>query len=93
MLQNRPTVPVLAWICRASEALFRDDDALARLQGWQITVNRGGFGRYYRDPRFDTLHACPLCDGSGESSREPSFRCSGTGRVTRIPSQWEGELP
>jgi hypothetical protein len=42
---------------RASDRLFAMNDAEARWRGWQITRVRGGFGRRYRDPAFDTLGA------------------------------------
>ena len=35
--------------------LFADEDALARARGWTIRRTRGGFGRVYRDPRWDGL--------------------------------------
>lgn len=92
VLQKRLTVLGANWIRRVGEALFREDDALARQQGWQVTVVSGGLGRRYRDPRFDALHACRRCDGSGETGSEPCALCGGSGRVTQIAT-WEGRLP
>jgi hypothetical protein len=40
---------------RGCDRLFRANDTEARWRGWQITRVRGGLGRVYRDPRFDTL--------------------------------------
>ncbi len=45
--------------------LFGDLDAQARHHGWQVTRLQHGFGRRYRDPRFDLLSACPSCAGTG----------------------------
>ena len=63
--------------------LFQAEDARARQHGWQIAVNRGGLGRTYRDPRFDTLTACPQCRGGGIGTQDtPCAPCLGTGRVS-----------
>jgi hypothetical protein len=64
------------------DRLFGKDDAIARDNGWTIEVRRGGFGRTYRDPRFDQLRCCPECGGSGRD--ELDLRCglcAGGGRV------------
>ena len=42
---------------RLTERLFAEPDARARRHGWQVTPTQGGFGRRYRDPRFDRLCA------------------------------------
>jgi hypothetical protein len=60
--------------------LFAADDARARRRGWQVTVQRGGLGRSYRDPRFDLLIRCPECRGTGPDDR-PCRLCPGTGRL------------
>jgi hypothetical protein len=66
-----------------ADLLFRDDDARARRRGWKVTILHRGFGRAYRDPRFDLLHACPACLGTGTGlPSQDCDRCSGTGRVT-----------
>ena len=65
---------------KAGQRLFARDDLIAIEHGWQITIRCGGFGRQYRDPRFDSLRSCPRCAGSGtvgETTR------NGTTRSTR----------
>ena len=63
--------------------LFQAEDARARQHGWQIAVNRGGLGRTYWDPRFDRLHRCPACGGTGTCpDGESCGPCAGTGRIT-----------
>ena len=72
-----------AWIRTAGDRLFRDEDARALRNGWQVQVRHGGLSRTYRDPRFDSLRGCPACFGTGTGQgRRPCDRCSGTGRVT-----------
>ena len=67
---------------RIYDWLFAADDARARGRGWQVTVQRGGLGRRYRDPRFDLLVACIECDGAGvDADNRPCGRCRGTGRL------------
>jgi DnaJ-class molecular chaperone len=62
--------------------LFAADDARARACGWQVTVQRGGLGRSYRDPRFDRLVTCTECLGSGvHADDRPCRTCPGTGRL------------
>jgi hypothetical protein len=39
---------------RVCDQLFMINDAEAGWQGWQVFMVRGGFGRRYRDPGFDT---------------------------------------
>jgi hypothetical protein len=63
--------------------LFAADDARARGRGWQVTVQRGGLGRSYRDPRFDLLVECPQSRGAGvDADDRPCRRCPGPGRLT-----------
>ena len=65
------------WLFQAEEA------ARARQHGWQITVNRDGLGRTYRDPRFDRFRRCPACGGTGRCpGGESCGPCAGTGRIT-----------
>lgn len=84
------------WLGRLLDAVggwwFRADDRAAIQYGWQITTHHGGLSRSYRDPRFDTLHACLRCNGSGWRDEEPCAPCSGTGRVSRTVSSPEGQL-
>ena len=67
---------------RICDRLFAADDARARGRGWQVTVQRGGLGRRYRDPRFDLLVTCTECHGAGvDADDRPCRRCPGTGRL------------
>jgi hypothetical protein len=73
--------------------LFAADDLAAIEHGWQVTASRGGLSRLYRDPRFDTARACPKCSGYGGTGSEPCVPCDGTGRVIRVASCRQGQLP
>jgi hypothetical protein len=68
---------------KAGNLLFARDDQTARGHGWKVISRYGGLARRYRDPRFDTLRACPECEGGGYAGGEPCGACQGTGRVTR----------
>lgn len=70
-------------LTRLEQRLFGDLDTQARHDGWQVTRLRRGFGRSYRDPRFDLLSTCPDCAGSGSIDGQLCEPCRGTGRVTR----------
>ena len=78
----------LAWIPRRlGDRIFTGNDTEAYWRGWQITKVHGGLGRRYRDLRFDTLAACPRCQGGGASTKDgradtPCAPCLGTGRVS-----------
>ena len=84
------------WLSKVIEAVgnrvFRADDQWAIEHNLQITPRHGGLSRSYRDPRFDTLHACPRCSGSGGNPGEPCAACAGTGRVTWADCYREGQL-
>ena len=67
---NRLPTWVRAAISTLMRRVFASGDARARQQGWQVTSTRYGFGRQYRDPRFDTLTRCPACHGRGVQGRE-----------------------
>jgi len=67
---------------RWGDGLFARNDDEASWWGWQITKTRGGLGRRYRDPRFDTLAACARCAGAGVAADAPCEPCLGTGRIT-----------
>lgn len=89
------TLPAFsAWLARCHQnlgaRLFRIEDAQARMHGWQITPIKGGFGRRYRDPRFDSLVRCRTCKGSGRQQDEPCHVCSGSGRVVMQRPHEEG---
>lgn len=70
-------------LTKLEQCLFGDLDEQARHDGWQVTRLHHGFGRRYRDPRFDLLSVCPDCSGSASTDGQPCERCQGTGRVTR----------
>ena len=75
------------WIRALTQRMFAAPDAAAQQRGWQVTSTRGGFGRSYRDPRFDTLASCGDCLGCGIKSPEtPCHTCRGTGRITVRPA-------
>jgi hypothetical protein len=69
------------WRRKLGRRLFAASDAQARANGWQVTPIRGGLGRRYRDPRFDSLAQCPDCAGTGGQAEAPCLPCSGSGRV------------
>jgi hypothetical protein len=69
-------------IRRAGNLLFEGADARAMQYGWQITPQRGGLARAYRDPRFDRFLRCPACGGTGlEPGKQSCLPCAGTGRI------------
>lgn len=70
----------LTWL---EQRLFDELDRQARHDGWQVIRLYHGFGRRYRDPRFDLLSVCSTCAGSGHADGQPCDPCRGTGRVTR----------
>jgi hypothetical protein len=75
-------MPAIFAAHRIWDRLFAADDARARERGWQITVQRGGLSRSYRDPRFDLLMACAECRGAGVGAEDRPCRvCPGTGRL------------
>ena len=77
---------MLSWLAaiprRLGDRLFAMNDNEAYWRGWQITPVRGGLGRRYRDPHFDTLAECATCWGAGVIARAPCVPCDGTGLVT-----------
>ena len=65
-----------------AQQVFAGPDADARRHGWQVTVTHGGFGRSYRDARFDYLVPCMACNGRGYNPRGTTCSaCHGTGRI------------
>jgi hypothetical protein len=86
---NLPTSRQRGWfdrlLDRAGEWLFADgEDARATARGWE--VRRGAWGtRTYRDPRWDTVHACSSCGGNGVRPTDGVAcpDCAGTGVVRR----------
>lgn len=73
---------------RVDEWLFAaDEDARATARGWE--VRRGARGtRVYRDPRWNTVHACASCGGHGLTLTDGAAcpACAGTGVVRSAPA-------
>lgn len=70
-----------------TQQVFAVPDTHARRHGWQVTVTRGGFGRRYRDPRFDYLAPCAACNGRGCNPHGTTCSaCHGTGRIVLDPA-------
>jgi hypothetical protein len=62
--------------------IFRAGDRRARDRGWQIIPRHGGLSRRYRDPRFDYLTACTVCNGRDcRPSGDTCSACRGAGRI------------
>jgi hypothetical protein len=81
-------------ISRFGHRLYQADDARARQHGWEITVQRGGLARRYRDPRFDRFRECPGCRGTGKCSDDQRCgSCAGTGRITVTALSDPGRRP
>lgn len=69
-----------------TQRLFAASDTAARQHGWQVSSTHCGFGREYRDPRFDTLASCHDCHGRGVTALGYQCqRCGGIGRITVKP--------
>jgi len=79
--------PPTTWIRGLTRRMFAALDAAALQRGWQVSSTHGGFGRSYRDPRFDTLASCGDCLGRGiKSPGGPCRACRGTGWITASPA-------
>lgn len=74
------------------DRLFAANDAEANWRGWETINSYGGLGRRYRDPAFDTLGACPKCQGTGIDIDEPCDFCLGSGRLTIAGDDDTGEV-
>jgi hypothetical protein len=62
--------------------IFWADDCRARDHGWQIIPRHGCLSRGYRDPRFDRLTVCTVCNGrGGHACGSPCSACHGAGRI------------
>jgi hypothetical protein len=59
--------------------LFAAEDERARDRGWQVRRTAHGFGRSYRDPRWDRISACESCAELSENPGCPL--CTGTGVI------------
>lgn len=62
--------------------LFAVEDAVARARGWVISRPPKGFGRVYRDLRWDLISECELCRGEGNLAQSCQS-CGGHGTVRR----------
>lgn len=70
-----------------TQQVFAVPDTRARRYGWQVTVTHGGFGRRYRDPRFDYLMPCMACNGRGCNPQGTiCSACHRTGRLVLDPA-------
>jgi len=79
--------PLATWIRALTQRMFAAPDAAAQHRGWQVSSTHGGFGRSYRDARFDALAACGDCLGRGiKSPGTLCHTCRGTGRITVGPA-------
>jgi hypothetical protein len=85
-LFNQPFTWIRSNLLALPQRLFVPGDTAARRHGWHVDFIHGGFGRKYRDPRFDTLSPCGDCQGYGVMLRGNSCqRCSGSGRIVIKP--------
>lgn len=74
---------------RFHEWLFAaGEDSRAAARGWQVTRVPGSRRHVYRDPRWDTVHACEPCGGTGWWPYEDAVcpDCAGDGVVHAIPA-------
>ena len=80
---GRIVARIAAIVAAVGDIVFLANDEEACRWGWTIERRRGGLGRRYRHPWFDTLATCGLCRGLGITAEESACpTCSGTGRVT-----------
>ncbi|MGH3980751.1 MAG: hypothetical protein ACRDRZ_17420 [Pseudonocardiaceae bacterium] len=68
-------------INRLEDRLFAAEDARGRRRGWQVTHGPRGFGRHYRDPRWDLITTCEACRGRDADESGPCEVCQGRGTV------------
>lgn len=61
---------IAAMLHGAGDRLAGEDDARARLNGWQIQVRRSGLSRSYRDPRFAQLAGGPAGRNTSTARQE-----------------------
>ncbi|MCA1673406.1 MAG: hypothetical protein LC799_14800 [Actinobacteria bacterium] len=73
-------------IRRCKDRLFAAEDTTARARGWQVSRPTNGFGRLYRDPRWDMISECELCGGHGGNVAVPCSACEGHGTIQRTLS-------
>lgn len=66
---------------RWERLLFASEDAAAGAAGWHISRPPNGFGRSYRDPRWDLISACEWCGGDGATATGQCQPCGGHGTI------------
>jgi hypothetical protein len=90
--KNKRSRHIANWLARFAERavnwVFARDDQTAR-DGWEVISRPGSLVRRYRDQRFDTLSACPECEGNGYALGEPCGACQATGVIRRLPAPGE----
>ncbi|MCA1604117.1 MAG: hypothetical protein LC775_01205 [Acidobacteria bacterium] len=74
------------WLTWWEDWLFAAEDAAARHRGWEISRPQSGFGRIYRDPRWNFITECEQCGGEGGSAIESCQSCGGRGTVQYSPT-------
>ena len=83
---NQPFTRIRLGLLSLTQRLFAASDSTARQHGWDVNFFRRGFGRQYRDPRFDTLASCGNCRGYGVMpTGNTCERCNGYGRIILKP--------
>jgi hypothetical protein len=93
-MKKRTTEPdvrtrISALLDRLDRFAFRELDLRATTRGWQVRRGRR-FRRTYRDPRWDTIRACPTCAGRGDVGARTCADCDGAGTVRREPTELTG---
>ncbi len=68
--------------------LATEDDAKATARGWQVSRVPKSRRRVYRDPRWDTVHVCAPCGGTGllQPDEIGCPACAGIGVVRSVPT-------
>jgi hypothetical protein len=60
--------------------VFREPDLDALACGWEVRRGRR-LSRTYRDPRWDSITACPSCAGSSADGAHDCSTCAGAGTI------------
>jgi hypothetical protein len=61
--------------------IFAGEDAAAHARGWEVSRPPNGFGRIFRDPRWDLISACESCGGAGRTAAGLCQGCGGHGTI------------
>jgi hypothetical protein len=93
-MKKRTTEPdagtwITALLDRLDRFAFRELDLRATARGWQVRRGRR-FQRTYRDPRWDTIRACPTCAGRGDDGARTCAGCNGAGTIRQEPAELAG---